>query len=202
MTILIVLFFGQGFFMNVIRMAEPSYLPSAWYQVKKKCKDTIGDLSKAESAEDNWAQLEFLAKSHVMTVDKNDDSQVIQETEFEDDEDSYDDANHLEKHLLRSARDLDEKENLKKIDELQKKVHREEHAVAKSLITKEMVPLTLFLSTSLNVEMVYTILHGICKFTLLNFMRNEFTADQMKQFKAMEYRVDRHGDTTITLREI
>ena len=74
--------------------------------------------------------------------------------------------------------------------------------MVKSLEAVEMVPLTLFLSTSLNVEMVYTILHGICKFTLLNFMRNEFTVDQMKQFKAMEYKVDRYGDTTITLREI
>ena len=51
-------------------------------------------------------------------------------------------------------------------------------------------------------EIVYTILHGICQFTLLNFMRNEFTAEQMKQFRAMEYRVDRFGDTTITMRTI
>lgn len=134
-----------------------------------------------------------------MNVEEADDSDVIQETEFEDDEDS---VNYLEQHLLASNRQISQKENLKKIEELQKKVHREERAVAKSLETKEMVPLTLFLSTSLNVEMVYTILHGICKFTLLNFMRNEFSHDQMKQFKAMEYKVDRYGDTTITLREI
>ena len=30
-TIMIVLFFGQGFFMNIIRTAEPTYLPSAWF---------------------------------------------------------------------------------------------------------------------------------------------------------------------------
>ena len=60
----------------------------------------------------------------------------------------------------------------------------------------------LFLSSSLNVEMVYTILYGICKFTLLNYMRNEFSKDQIKQFKAMEYRVDEIGDTTITIRQI
>lgn len=65
-----------------------------------------------------------------------------------------------------------------------------------------MAPLMLFLTSSLNTEMVYTILHGICKFTLLNFMRNEFSKEQMKQFRQMEYRVDRQGDTTITLREI
>jgi hypothetical protein len=33
----------------------------------------------------------------------------------------------------------------------------------------------LFLSSSMNVEMVYTILYGISKFTLLNYMKNEFT---------------------------
>ena len=65
-----------------------------------------------------------------------------------------------------------------------------------------MSPLMLFMSSSLNVELVYTILYGIGKFTLLNFMRNEFTKEQMEQFKAMEYRVDRYGDTTITIREI
>ena len=65
-----------------------------------------------------------------------------------------------------------------------------------------MAPLMLFLSSSLNVEMVYTILHGIKKFTLLNYMKNEFNAEQMKQFRAMEYRVDRFGDTTVTIRQI
>lgn len=65
-----------------------------------------------------------------------------------------------------------------------------------------MSPLMLFMSSSLNVELVYTILHGISKFTLLNYMRNEFNKEQIEQFKAMEYRVDRYGDTTITLRKI
>ena len=60
----------------------------------------------------------------------------------------------------------------------------------------------LFLSSSINVELVYTILYGIGKFTLLNFMRNEFSKEQMRQFKAMEYRVDQYGDTTITIRKI
>jgi hypothetical protein len=40
-----------------------------------------------------------------------------------------------------------------------------------------MEPLMLFVSSSLNTEMVYTILYGICKFTLLNYMRNEFSKD-------------------------
>jgi len=31
-----------------------------------------------------------------------------------------------------------------------------------------MEPLMLLMSSSINVEMVYTILYGICKFTLLN----------------------------------
>ena len=48
----------------------------------------------------------------------------------------------------------------------------------------------LFMTSSLNVEMVYTILYGICQFTLLNYMRNEFSPKMMKRFKKMEYRVD------------
>ena len=65
-----------------------------------------------------------------------------------------------------------------------------------------MEPLMLFLSSSMNVEMVYTILYGISKFTLLNYMKNEFTQEQIEAFQAMEYRVDRHGDTTVTIRQI
>ena len=60
----------------------------------------------------------------------------------------------------------------------------------------------LFMTSSLNVEMVYTILYGICQFTLLNNMRNEFCPKMMKRFKKMEYRVDQYGDTTITIRQI
>jgi hypothetical protein len=40
-----------------------------------------------------------------------------------------------------------------------------------------MDPLMLFVSTSLNTEMVYTILHGICKFTLLNNMLKKSSED-------------------------
>ena len=50
--------------------------------------------------------------------------------------------------------------------------------------------------------MVYTILHGICQFTLLHNIRDKFNAEQQKKFKAMEYKVDRYGDTTITLRTV
>ena len=95
-----------------------------------------------------------------------------------------------------------ERANDKRIEELQRSIIKKEKSVVKDNEEKEMAPLMLFLSSSLNVEMVYTILHGISKFTLLNYMRNEFTAEQMKQFKEMEYKVDRFGDTTITIREI
>ena len=65
-----------------------------------------------------------------------------------------------------------------------------------------MSPLMLFMTSSLNVEMVYTILYGICQFTLLNNMKMAFCHEKMKRFKKMEYRVDQHGDTTITIRKI
>lgn len=92
--------------------------------------------------------------------------------------------------------------NEQKIAELQRAVEKQE--IEADTQSKEMMmkPLMLFLSSSLNTELVYTILHGITKFTLLNYMRNEFSKEQMQQFKAMEYRVDQFGDTTITLRKI
>ena len=57
----------------------------------------------------------------------------------------------------------------------------------------------LLMNSSQNLEMVYTILYGINKFTLLNNV-SKLTKEQTKKFKAMEYRVDQQGDTTITLR--
>ena len=48
----------------------------------------------------------------------------------------------------------------------------------------------LFMTSSLNVEMVYTILYGICKFTLLNYIRNMISNEHLKQFRKMEYKVD------------
>ena len=42
---------------------------------------------------------------------------------------------------------------------------------------QKMMPCLLLLNSSLNVEFVYAILKGICKFTLLNFTGNEFTAN-------------------------
>lgn len=66
----------------------------------------------------------------------------------------------------------------------------------------QMVPLNMFLSSSLNTELVFSILSGITQFCLLNFVRNELTVEQEKQFRQMEYRVDRYGDTTITMRKI
>ena len=62
-----------------------------------------------------------------------------------------------------------------------------------------MEPLLLFLSSSMNVEFVYTILKGICKFTLLNFTGEKFTAEQTRKFQKMQYTVASGGDTTIKL---
>lgn len=65
-----------------------------------------------------------------------------------------------------------------------------------------MTSLSCILSSGLNTEMVYTILYGICKFSLLNYMKNALSEEQVKEFREMEYRVDRYGDTTITLRTV
>ena len=69
---------------------------------------------------------------------------------------------------------------LKNIEDLQSQVVMKEAQIHSDVHEMKMTPLMLFLSSSLNTELVYTILHGICKFTLLNFMRNEFTAEQMR----------------------
>ena len=66
-----------------------------------------------------------------------------------------------------------------------------------------MAPLFLFLTSSLNVELVYVILYGISQFSLLNLINksNEgLTKEQRKRFQAMEYNVDQFGSTTITIR--
>ena len=65
-----------------------------------------------------------------------------------------------------------------------------------------MTSLSVILASGLNTEMVYTILYGICKFSLLNYMKNALSEEQMKEFREMEYKVDRYGDTTITLRTV
>ena len=40
----------------------------------------------------------------------------------------------------------------------------------------------MFLQTSMNTEMVYSILTGLCKFALLNHMGNKITPEQLKEF--------------------
>ena len=55
-----------------------------------------------------------------------------------------------------------------------------------------MTSLSVILASGLNTEMVYTILYGICKFSLLNYMKNALSEEQMKEFREMEYKVDRY----------
>ena len=45
-----------------------------------------------------------------------------------------------------------------------------------------LAPLFLFLTSALNVEMVYVILQGISQFSLLNFVKDGLTKDQLKRF--------------------
>ena len=44
--------------------------------------------------------------------------------------------------------------------------------------TAGMKPLYVFLTSALNVELVYVILQGITQFSLLNFIKNGLTIDQ------------------------
>ena len=60
----------------------------------------------------------------------------------------------------------------------------------------------LFLTSALNVEMVYVILQGISQFSLLNFVKDGMTKDQLKKFQSMEYIVKKDGDITVVLRQI
>lgn len=63
-----------------------------------------------------------------------------------------------------------------------------------------MAPLFLFLTSALNVEMVYVILQGISQFALLNFVKDGMNVDQLKRFQKMEYVVKKDGDITVILR--
>jgi hypothetical protein len=65
-----------------------------------------------------------------------------------------------------------------------------------------LAPLFLFLTSALNVEMVYVILQGISQFALLNFVKDGMTVDQLKRFQKMEYVVKKDGDITVILRQI
>ena len=91
------------------------------------------------------------------------------------------------------------KENRERIAELRMSVQEQETKITRETCEIEMKPLILLMNSSQNLEMVYMILYGINKFTLLNNV-SKLTKEQTKQFKAMEYRVDQQGDTTITLR--
>ena len=66
--------------------------------------------------------------------------------------------------------------------------------------TAGLKPLYVFLTSALNVELVYVILQGITQFSLLNFIKNGLTIDQQKRFEEMEYKVEKGGDTTILIR--
>jgi hypothetical protein len=76
--------------------------------------------------------------------------------------------------------------------------------LSKSSEKKEdgLQPLFLFLTSALNVEMVYVILQGISQFSLLNFVKDGMTKDQLKKFQSMEYIVKKDGDITVILRQI
>jgi hypothetical protein len=50
--------------------------------------------------------------------------------------------------------------------------------------------------------MVYVILQGISQFSLLNFVKDGMTKDQLKKFQSMEYIVKKDGDITVVLRQI
>jgi hypothetical protein len=65
-----------------------------------------------------------------------------------------------------------------------------------------LAPLFLFLTSALNVEMVYVILQGISQFALLNFVKDGMSVDQLKRFQKMEYIVKKDGDITVILRQI
>ena len=65
----------------------------------------------------------------------------------------------------------------KRLEQRQKTVIEQERNAEKADHEQKMAPLMLFLSSSLNTELVYTILYGMTKFALLNSVHNKFTKD-------------------------
>lgn len=99
-------------------------------------------------------------------------------------------------------KDEKKKQAEKEIERLRNQVAKHEKKNVTLNEAKELKSLSMFLQTSMNTEMVYSILTGLCKFALLHNMGNKITPEQLKEFHDMEYRVDQHGATTITMREI
>ena len=59
--------------------------------------------------------------------------------------------------------------------ELRKRVADNEQRNITDAKEKSMTSLSMFLQSSANTEMVYSILEGITKFALLNYMRDKMT---------------------------
>ena len=87
-------------------------------------------------------------------------------------------------------KDEKKKQAEKEIERLRNQVAKHEKKNVSMNEAKELKSLSMFLQTSMNTEMVYSILTGLCKFALLNNMGNKITPTQLKEFQDMEYRVD------------
>lgn len=81
------------------------------------------------------------------------------------------------------------------------KAMKEAAAIEEKQRNNGLAPLFMFLTSSLNVEMVYVILQGISQFSLLNFVKDGLSKDQLKRFQQMEYIV-KDGDITVILRQV
>ena len=121
-----------------------------------------------------------------------------------DSESSSSGSEETEDEQTKRSRQKEEKAKAghKEIARLRNQVALKESKNVKLNDAKELKSLSMFLQTSMNTEMVYSILTGLCKFALLNHMGNKITPEQLKEFQEMEYRVDQNGATTITMREI
>lgn len=97
---------------------------------------------------------------------------------------------------INSSKDLKEETN-KKTEQLIKHI---QNMVKNKQVQEGLRPLFLFLTSSLNVELVYVVLHSISQFSLLGFVRYGFTKKQLQLYRRMEYSVNRFGDTTVRLR--
>lgn len=69
-------------------------------------------------------------------------------------------------------------EDIEKLSPLEKEIYlKQAHALKEQEKEKELAPLFLFLTSALNVELVYVILKGITQFSLLNFVKDGLTRD-------------------------
>ena len=131
----------------------------------------------------------------MMTTQSSDDLSVI----VEDNNEEMDESRRLfESNYTRQSSNIQSRQLNERVTRVKR---REVERVTKAKEEKKgMENVDAFLSSSLSNELIYIMLHGICQFTLLNFIKKELTREQNERFQRLVFSVDEAGDIAIKVR--